>query len=516
MHLAWAQAEEDVPVEEAPPTEEAPTEEEAPFTGEPTRVFVSEFQAVNAEAGSLAALLSSYLAGDLDQRQEFDAITSREAPDIQGYEASVYLLSCPSGEYVGCAYVIGDSVQAEYAVAGTVEAIGDSTRVRISIIHVADSREALAFEVDLGLGDDQRFASGVADVLAAVVAGEQGAVTDIRDDEVQGPTDYDAVNAELEALGQELGGVETLDSRSDRDINRPQYTLDDLTTDMDTDGAKPWELLGMSPGEYVEYKNSGLTVNAWRRLAEGRRGQIIVRAAPGFGFGPYDTQYRGWYSIETDPATFDVLEARAWQARQSAAVGGMGLWLGYGLSPILELDLGVGVATGGYSMHIQKERPDEAPTERPGEDFPASNLSASFRVLAVPWPTRRVRPIGGAGASFVLGEGNAQNLLPGQGTNLPSFDGSHLVFAQGYGGAEVSLGRHVDLYALVPISVLVGGWPVREFQSGTPGTVQSYEGPPDTAPLGVGVELGVSIRALGALRAQETSRPDWEDEGYDL
>ena len=505
-NLTWAQ--DDVP------DEPSSVEEAIPFEGVPTRIFVSEFQAVNAEAGSLAALLSGYLVSDLDRREEFDAVSAFEAPDIQGYEASVYLLSCPSGEYVGCAYVIGDSVQAEYAVAGTVEAVGDATRVRISIIHVADSREALAFEVDLGLGDDQRFAAGVADVLAAVVAGEQGAVRDIRDDEVEGPTDYDAVNAELAALGQELGGVETLESRSDRNINRPQYTLDDLTTDMDTDGAKPWEVLGMKPGEYVEYKNSGLTVTAWRRLAEGRRGQAIVRVGPGLGFGPYDTAYRGWYSI--DPDTFAVLEARAWQARQSTGVAAMGLWVGYGLTPMLEVDLGLGVATGGYTMHIQKESPDEVPTERPGEDFPATNLSGSLRVLAVPWPTRSVRPIGGAGASFVLGEGNEQNLLPGAGTSLPSFDGSHLVFAQAFGGAEVTVGRHVDLYAMVPVSVLVAGWPVREFQSGSPGTVQSYEGPPDTAPLGVGVELGVSVRALGPLREQPSARPDWDDEGYDL
>ena len=90
---------------------------------EPTRVFVGEFQAINAEAGSLAALLSGYLVNQLDSHGELDAISAYEAPDIQGYSASTYLLSCPSGEYVGCAYVIGDTVDAEYAVAGTVESL---------------------------------------------------------------------------------------------------------------------------------------------------------------------------------------------------------------------------------------------------------------------------------------------------------------------------------------------------------------------------------------------------------
>jgi hypothetical protein len=479
---------------------------------EPTRVFVSEFQAVNSEAGSLAALLSGYLVNQLDSHEELDAISAYEAPEIQGYSASLYLLSCPGGEYVGCAYVIGDTVDAEYAVAGTVEALAEGTRVRLSIIDVRDSREALSFEVDLGLGDDERFAEGVSDILLAVIAGEQGAVVDIREGEEGDPEDFDAVNTQLEALASEMGGVDTLTTRSDQAINRPEYTLEDLSTDMETDAAKPWEVLGMSPGEYVEYKNSGLTVNSWRQLAMGRKGQFIVRAGPSVGWGPYDTQYRGWYSI--DPDTFAVLEARAWQARQNAGQAGGVAWLGFGLTPVLELNLGAGVATGRYAMHIQKEQPDEVPAERPGEEFPASNLLVSARVLAVPWPTRTVRPIGGAGATFVLGEGNGQNLLPGAGTTLPDFDGSHFFLAQAYGGAEVSLNPRVDLYGLVPVSFLVGGWPVREHESGAPGTVQSYQAPPDTSPLAVGVELGISVRLGGTT--DDSTRSDWEDEGYDL
>jgi hypothetical protein len=72
----------------------------------------------------------------------------------------------------------------------------------------------------------------------------------------------------------------------------------------------------------------------------------------------------------------------------------------------------------------------------------------------------------------------------------------------------------VDLYGLVPVSFLVGGWPVREHESGAPGTVQSYQAPPDTSPLAVGVELGISVRLGGTT--DDSTRSDWEDEGYDL
>ena len=69
--------------------------------------------------------------------------------------------------------------------------------------------------------------------------------------------------------------------------------------------------------------------------------------------------------------------------------------------------------------------------------------------------------------------------------------------AQAFGGAEVSLGPRVDLYGLVPLSFLVGGWPVREFESGAPGTIQSYTAPRETSPVAVGVELGISVRLFG-------------------
>ena len=67
---------------------------------------------------------------------------------------------------MGCAYVIADSVEAEYAVAGTVATVPSGSRVRISIIDVPNAREALTFEIDLAVGDDRGFAEAVAEVLA--------------------------------------------------------------------------------------------------------------------------------------------------------------------------------------------------------------------------------------------------------------------------------------------------------------------------------------------------------------
>ena len=112
---------------------------DAGWDDEPTRVFVGEFQAINAEAGSLAALLSGYLVNQLDSHGELDAISAYEAPDIQGYSASTYLLSCPSGEYVGCAYVIGDTVEADFAALAEAELPPDAGVHAPPSPHISDT-----------------------------------------------------------------------------------------------------------------------------------------------------------------------------------------------------------------------------------------------------------------------------------------------------------------------------------------------------------------------------------------
>lgn len=483
---------------------------------EPTRVFVSEFQAANKEAESLAALLSGFLQSQLSEHPELVSIPVTAAPDFGEYSAQIYILSCPPGEYLGCAYVVGDRVEARYAIAGTVDATTSGSVVHVTIIDVWNSREALAFDAELGLGDDQAFAEGVAEILVAVIEGREGRHDDIRefDDpelEEQARADAELASRQLAALAAEIGDVTTLTSRGGGDIDRPEYTVGDLEAESRTDARPAWEMLGMTPGEYIKYKNSGLTVPQWRELAAGRRQQLVVRIGGAVSQGPWSSSYRGWYTIDGD--TFEVLEAKAWQARsQSSGAGGVA-WVGYGVHPLVEVDVGVGALSGRYAMHIQKEVVGDEPVVRDGQDFGAPNWLIGARVIGAPMPTSTVRPQLGVGIAYVIGEGTDQNSTPGGGTGLPSFAGNNLVMFQALPGGEFSLSDSLDLYLTVPLSAVVAGQPVRTWtgEAVTPGSLQTYEDP-STAPIfSAGVEAGFAVRVGGGPKPLPTF-DDEEDE----
>lgn len=474
---------------------------------DPSVVFVSEFQPVNNEAAGIAALLTSYVAMELGMQPELSVRTSDQAPDLGEHSAMVYLLSCPPGQYLGCAYVVGDTVDAQYAVAGTVESISDTTTlVHVSIIDIYDSREAVSFDVELGVGDDQQFVELVADMLVAVAEGEAGQLVDERDfGDGDDPRSQDArIARQLEALAGEMGQISDLSTR-DRAIERPEYTMEDLVEDGESDSAPPWEQLGMSPQQYLRFKNSGMTVNEWNKVQAGRRGQIILAGGLGYARGPVSSEYRGWYVI--DPDTQQNLATSAWQARTLSSGGGGQLWAGYGLTPWLEVDAGFGLIEGRYAMQIQQEIDGEDVIPRDGQDFPQSNFLLSGRVLAAPFPAWPGRPLIGVGFTWMTGEGNAQNLNPGEGTGLPSFPGAGLGLATLTLGGEFDLGERVGIWAQVPVSAVVVGGEVMEETWGVTTSIQSYQSPGAVPSFSTGIEVGVRVRLLG--KVQETER-DWE------
>lgn len=480
---------------------------------EPTRVFVSEFQASNKEAESLAVLLSGFLGSQLADNPALVSIPVSAAPDFGDYSAQIYLLSCPPGEYLGCAYVVGDRVDARYAIAGTVDSSTSGSVIHVTIIDVWNSREALAFDAELGLGDDQAFAEGVAEILVAVIEGREGRHDDIREFEdpeldEQARADAELASRQLAALAAEIGDVTTLTSRGGGDIDRPEYTVGDLEEDARTDARPAWEMMGMSPGEYIQYKNSGLTVPQWRELAAGRRHQVMVRVGGLVSYGPWSTDYRGWYTIDSD--TFVVQEAKAWQARSGSSGSGAGLWVGFGVHPLVEVDVGIAGITGRYTMHIQKEVIGDEPIVRDGLEFGAPNLLVGARVIGAPLPTQKVRPQLGLGIAYVLGEGTARNSSPGDGTSLPSFAGNHMLLVQALPGGEASLSENLDIYLMVPISALIAGNPLRTWSGDaeTPGSLVTYVDPAEPPFFGAGVEAGITIRLGGGPEPLPTFEED--------
>ena len=233
-------------------------------------VFVSPFQPGSAEAAGLAGMMSSFLEAELSRQPSVTVIPVDSVPPVHDMVASIYLDSCPPGQQVGCAFVVGEVAAADYALTGTVQSDTQGTRVEVTIIDVLSSREAMSFVAVLGAGEDARFAEGVASVLTAVVRGETGRVEDIRDLTVAEAPDYSAAAAQLAQLSAELGDIETQTARSGAVITPPQVTAEEISDRMDREGVKPWERLGLGPDEYLRWRNSGEDLETWRSRHAGR------------------------------------------------------------------------------------------------------------------------------------------------------------------------------------------------------------------------------------------------------
>jgi len=512
-----------------------------------TPVLVSEFQALDDSSVGYAALLRTYLSDALAGSEEIDVVAVEDAPDYGEYSALVYLQSCPPGETTGCAWVVGQAAGAEYALTGTVEATARGNRVELVVVNVTDTREALSFGLEVEVGEDEAFVAGIADLLEAVIRGEAGLSEDIRevsDDPYQVMEEAAAFNAliaaELEALQEQLGADIDLADLTGRSIDRPKYTLEELTAEMGAEGAKPWERLDMSPNEYLRYKNSGMTLPRWREAAAGRQWQLILRPAFGLHRGLLSASYYGHYALESE--FLSTVETYAWQSLEPATGGRFGGWLGFGVHPAIEVSVGAGVGLGRYSTEILVDQVQEVTVgtyevtdEDPRDctvtgdcDLGWTTSWMGARVVTGLLPVKRARPMLGGGVvlsrapCFEIaaeeaadrGMEVAQVCMPELPTEeLPIFDRLSTLELQALVGVEASAGDNLDFYLLVPLGVVVGGNLSGDEATGVdviPGKREM------TAPgrFTVGVEIGIAVRLFGKEDFGGDGPMEFEDFDY--
>lgn len=493
------------------------------LAAEPTTVFVSELSPADADASGIAGLLTLYLLEELDSHPELDAIGADEAPSLGDNSAQVYLSDCPRGQEVGCAYVVGDLVEAAYAVTGVVGTLPEGgQQIEVFIVDIAGARESVHYTINLGMGDDQKFLEGVKDVLLKVIAGEEGVVQDIRAmggvDEKPRIIDPELAGRELDEMHQELGET-GLDTRGQRDVQRgDDYDMDDLAQDMESDAVKPWERMGMTPGEYMQFKNSGLTLQTWNELSAGRRFQVIVRPSGGLMRGPVGTRYYGEYAIY--PASGEVRESYEWMARVGASAPTGMIRVGFGVLPILEVSLGGGVVYSSFTHELQQFVIDSPTTTKEPVVQKAANLALELRALAVLMPTRTVHPVAGGGVSFIMSQPLSNFRYVEPNTQLHGFAREYgywpasTVIAQAVGGVDISVlnnpSMDMDLYAHVPVGVAVGGHLQDSSRQGS-GYLTASPSPENAGVVSAGLEVGVSLRFLGKAKAADPF-DDFEDE----
>ena len=470
-------------------------------------VFVSPFQPGSAEAAGLAGMMSSFLEAELSRQPSVTVIPVDSVPPVHDMVASIYLDSCPPGQQVGCAFVVGEVAAADYALTGTVQSDTQGTRVEVTIIDVLSSREAMSFVAVLGAGEDARFAEGVASVLTAVVRGEAGRVEDIRDLTVAEAPDYSAAAAQLAQLSAELGDIETQTARSGAVITPPQVTAEEISDRMDREGVKPWERLGLGPDEYLRWRNSGEDLETWRSRHAGRQQRLIVRAGFGFFQGPVDGVYRGVAAMEN--RQLNVIEGYSWQTM----AGGSGFLsefgIGYGLTPELEVGAVFGLASGQYQTRVESIvfDPENGRVQDSGETpilkYTNSNHYIGLYSQYAFRPASAFRPLVGAGILRWVGDTvDGKEAVP---ESLGTFAAPSVWMMQFKGGAEFEASRLIDLFVHVPVTVNLGGASSDTFSKGealNPETGQPYidtgsDKPPSPPAVGGGLIVGMQLKFLG-------------------
>jgi hypothetical protein len=499
-----------VPSARAQEFDELPDEFPEELSDGQAAIFVAPFVAKNREATGLAGMLPSFLEASLDNHPDLRVVHVEQAPQIHDMSAEMYLETCPPGQSVGCSFVVAENSGANFALAGTVRATASGSQVEIVIIDVAQSREVLGFQVELGQGDDERFAEGVAGVLVSVVRGEAGRVQDIRDLEVAPEADHTGAVSQLSRLTAEIGDVTTLEVRRSTTIQRPQLTEDDIAKRMETEGLKPWERVGLGPAEFMRWRNSGMDLPEWQNRHSGRQMQLIMRGGVGYGSGPVNAQYYGTYARDGADA-LAVTEVYAWQAQTTGTGLVSSLSAGFGVTPYLETGLQLGFASGRFEAEVQVNTVGNTAAPSNPKSHANGNMFFGPYVLAALLPGSNFRPIVGLGFLYWKGTGiEDKEKLP---EALPLFSAPTLFAIEPRIGGEARISKTVDMFLHIPMTAVIGGASSQTRHQGAGCTFDDSNGvtqncldtskkPPGLNPIGATVLLGIQVRLFGKRHNQ--------------
>lgn len=474
------------------------------------RVLVSNFEARNRSMAATALQLPDQLEQIFLDGGEVEVVTLDQLPPISDMEASRYASSCPAGQFIGCAFVLGQAGGVDLVVAGAVEELREGVRTEVHILDIDRSEDVLAFQVDFGRDDTLLFAAGVGAVVSAVGRGEVKLGGDIRAVKDPGAgaareREQAVARRQIDTLEREIGGVNSVDRMQRGTVVREKVSLDELAEDLDKEGAKPWERLDMTMQEYLRYRNSGENLLDWRKRMEGRKQQMLIRPYLGFSNGPATYRYFGQYLQALDD--FSTLETYAWQSTRNSGGLTYGLALSYGILPTLEVGLTAGGTLGEFTYEVQKQIEGQDPTQMEPDGESTSTMFFGPEFLVALLPTSSIRPVFGGGVTWRRGPAIGDMVqLP---SDLASFDANSAVVMHALVGGEVRLSDSLDLFLHLPVTMLLGGTTQRQQYDGT-GLMVRGTSPTEPGALGAGVLAGFQVRLFGVKHKRSVDDYDFD------
>ncbi len=475
------------------------------------KVLVSRVAPSDAASREEATRLEGVLTDAVERADGLAVVRVDDTPAWPDYSARTYLQGCRTEDLAACALVVAQRGGARLAVSARVDVDGDAT-VEIEVVDVAEGRVVVAFETAVPEGQERLFAEGVAKVIRAAANGDFEAQDlrpgDTRASQAEEEKTRDAaVAAQLAALSKDLGPAEI---RPTRKVERAALTSDELArrTGGDT-GTAPWERLGMSSEAYLRYKNSGMSLPEWRMRAQGRAGQVLVRPWLGMMSGPFGGAYVGRFAYDSQ---LQVVDSLSTQALQSATSGAVGVGAAWGLLPVLDIGVVAGVTTGTYSIDIDQQTVGAPNGVEPSYTRTGAAWVAGPRVAFAPLPTRNVRPVVGASVLAIGAQGVRSLITPPP--ELTSWEAPLLWSVEALAGVEARVGERVDLYAHLPVNLVVAGALRESTRTGTLTVVEDAP-PAEASSVGGGLQLGIQVRFGGRAPVRTDRVEEAEDAAFD-
>ena len=475
----------------------------APFTLDPVMVpwIYADTPALKDIARDLRVDLENTIGGN------YLVVPLSTVPDYDDYPASVYLDSCREDGQIECGYVIGARGQASWVVVGQLDASspGRPPQVLFSIVDVAEAREVTSFTSSVTPDNHQAIADGLSLVLDQVLAG----AVQLSDDRSAGRAMWELREQAREERQERQAEADAIDrSGTLDDLTRTlmeredeRITMRDLEQYQGRDDGTPWARVGLGRREYVRYRNSGKSIEDWRALSRGRLGQIRARGILGFGSGPYHHTYDGRYVLSAQD-----LQTVAVESFQQLSGGGgslFGLELGLGVTPWLDVNVGIATRSVRYTAVVYQEVQDEPGTVPRPIDIARSTVEYTGGVTVSPLPTFPVRPTGTA--QIAVWNGSDVQYVLGLPPSLRAFPRPSSVFLRLAPGAEITLGDRVVLFSRVNINARLLGNTLEEERSGGDVLIQKAEEPTRPGPLGADWVFGIDI-PIGPLFGKGESR----------
>ena len=461
--------------------------------------------ATDADADRVYALLHDRFA----KNNTMQAMADQPRFEVQGYGADEYLRSCPDAQYADCALVVGQRGESSWVVGGTVAKVADEfddtiqqDKLTLHFVDVPNATVVATFTVVLDGANDAAIIDGIARAYDQMVQGEYDA-KDLRGD--QGDPEAEAalqkaraerIAASLAEMEAQLGDVirgEVV--RGERKVTRAE--LDEYD---DREERAPWERVGMSKGEFLRFSNSGKDLTTWRQEANGRFGQLIVRAGFGGGSGPYSQGYES--AVLLSGTTLQPVHTVQLSEVRRGGTGVADFEIGVGVAPWVELMFAFGLRTGQVELTTAQYKQGDVFLDPKTNSQALNTNQIGVRTAFVPgnhWVARPTLGLGFASWNGVAVDGGNANLDP-----MPK---PRATFLELLPGAEVSASKTVHLFARGLFALPVGASKAQvdenggDYQAATTGLYDDDEARLPAIPkagaaagLGVSVQVGLTLR----------------------